>query len=60
MWRRGLYALMGIFMPITASTQNSLFSGNLGTAAGEAGLSTAEATWLVAGSSLQPLSPISW
>lgn len=49
MWRRGLYALMGIFMPITASTQNSLFSGNLGTAAGEAGLSTAEATWLVAG-----------
>ncbi|MFC0511207.1 hypothetical protein [Asaia spathodeae] len=49
MWRRVLYALMGIFMPIAASTQNSLFSGNLSNAAGEAGLSTAEATWLVAG-----------
>lgn len=49
MWRRVLYALMGVFMPITASTQNALFSGNLASAAGEAGLSTAEATWLVAG-----------
>lgn len=48
MRRRLLYALMGVFMPIVASTQNALFSGNLESAAGEAGLTTAEAEWLIA------------
>lgn len=48
MWRRILYACLGIFMPIIASTQNALLSGNLGSAAGEAGLTTAEAEWLIA------------
>ncbi|GBQ92739.1 major facilitator superfamily transporter [Asaia krungthepensis NRIC 0535] len=35
-------------MPIVASAQNGLLTGNIGSAAGEAGLTTAEAEWLIA------------
>jgi len=46
-WRRVIYAFIGFLMPIAVSTQNALLSSNLGSAAGEAGLTTAESEWLV-------------
>ncbi|WP_342627140.1 hypothetical protein AAC691_12530 [Nguyenibacter vanlangensis] len=47
MARRVAYIGMGFLMPIIASTQNALLSGNLGSVAGEAGLTIAESEWLI-------------
>jgi hypothetical protein len=47
MWRRMLYVAIGIFLSLAAATENALLSANISSVAGEAGLTSAEASWLV-------------